>query len=425
MAITYSDPDVDTDETTIQLAALTPTDNGVIIGNGSAFVVESGATLKTSLGLTIGVDVQAYDADLASWAGVTPGTGIATALAVNVGTAGAPVINGGALGTPSSGTLTSATGLPVSTGISGLGTGVATFLATPSSANLAAAITDEAGSDKLVFSAGTLAVASGKTLTASNTLTLTATDGSTLAIGTGGTLASAAYKATGTSGNTVPLLDGANTHSGATVFTGLDGTTSAAVTISNATPVFMMYESDAAADEKYWRILANAGDLALSGINDAFTVAFSPIVIARTGTTATNITLTATAITIAGEMTLPSTGPTSTLSAGFRGIPQRLVSGTTTLLLADAGGWVMMATGSGSQTITIPPNSSVAFPIGTAIVIGNRQDSNAITIVEGVGVTLRRGDATAGTGTRTQTTNAFTTLYKNDTNDWFITGSFT
>ncbi len=41
------------------------------------------------------------------------GTGVATALAVNVGTAGSFVVNGGALGTPSSGTLTNATGLPV------------------------------------------------------------------------------------------------------------------------------------------------------------------------------------------------------------------------------------------------------------------------------------------------------------------------
>lgn len=40
------------------------------------------------------------------------GTGIATALAVNVGTAGSVVVNGGALGTPSSGTLTNCTGLP-------------------------------------------------------------------------------------------------------------------------------------------------------------------------------------------------------------------------------------------------------------------------------------------------------------------------
>lgn len=55
------------------------------------------------------------------------------------------------LGTPSSGTLTSCTGLPISTGVSGLGTGVATFLATPSSANLASAVTDEIGTGRLVF----------------------------------------------------------------------------------------------------------------------------------------------------------------------------------------------------------------------------------------------------------------------------------
>lgn len=56
-----------------------------------------------------------------------------------------------ALGTPSSGTLTNCTGLPITTGVSGLGANVATFLATPSSANLAAAVTDETGSGSLVF----------------------------------------------------------------------------------------------------------------------------------------------------------------------------------------------------------------------------------------------------------------------------------
>jgi hypothetical protein len=81
----------------------------------------------------------------------TTGTGVVTALGVNVGSAGAVVVNGGVLGTPSSGTLTSATGLPISTGVSGLGANVATFLATPSSANLLAAVTDETGTGALVF----------------------------------------------------------------------------------------------------------------------------------------------------------------------------------------------------------------------------------------------------------------------------------
>ena len=55
------------------------------------------------------------------------------------------------LGVPASGTLTNCTGLPVTSGVSGLGAGVATFLATPSSANLATAVTGETGSGALVF----------------------------------------------------------------------------------------------------------------------------------------------------------------------------------------------------------------------------------------------------------------------------------
>jgi hypothetical protein len=81
------------------------------------------------------------------------GTGVATALAVNVGTSGAFVANGGALGTPSSGTLTSCTGLPISTGVSGLGTNVATSLAN----NMAAS--------------GTLAILGANTFIATQTIT--------------------------------------------------------------------------------------------------------------------------------------------------------------------------------------------------------------------------------------------------------------
>lgn len=74
-------------------------------------------------------------------------TGTGTVVAMQT----SPSFTTPALGTPSAGVLTNCTGLPVSSGVSGLGTGVATFLATPSSANLAAAVTGETGSGALVF----------------------------------------------------------------------------------------------------------------------------------------------------------------------------------------------------------------------------------------------------------------------------------
>lgn len=85
--------------------------------------------------------------------GITGFVGAATA-ATGSGSlvlATSPTLVTPALGTPSSVTLTNATGLPVSSGISGLATGAATFLATPSSANLAALLTDETGSGANVF----------------------------------------------------------------------------------------------------------------------------------------------------------------------------------------------------------------------------------------------------------------------------------
>lgn len=83
----------------------------------------SAATLTNATGLPVATGISGF------------GTGVASALAVNVGSAGAPVVNGGALGTPSSGTLTNATGLPISTGVSGLGINVSVALGNMADAN--------------------------------------------------------------------------------------------------------------------------------------------------------------------------------------------------------------------------------------------------------------------------------------------------
>ena len=119
-------------------------------GSGSVVMSDSPTLVTPALGTpSSGTLANCTGLPVGSITGL--GTGVATALAINVGSAGAFVTFNGALGTPSSGTLTSCTGLPISTGVSGLGTGVATFLATPSSANLAAAVTDETGTGPLVF----------------------------------------------------------------------------------------------------------------------------------------------------------------------------------------------------------------------------------------------------------------------------------
>jgi hypothetical protein len=114
------------------------------------------------------------------------------------------------LGTPQSGTLTNCTGLPVATGISNLGTGVATFLATPSSANLRTALTDETGTGSAVFATSptlttpVIGAATGTSLALTSSLS---TPGSIInnggsgkvgyAAGAGGTVTQATSKSTG------------------------------------------------------------------------------------------------------------------------------------------------------------------------------------------------------------------------------------
>ena len=131
-----------TDEGTLALT-VAGTSGGVPYFSG-------GTTWATSAALASGALVIGGGAGSAP-ASTTTGSGVVTALGVNTGSAGAMVLQNGVLGTPSSGTATNITGLPVATGISGLGSNVATFLGTPSSANLRSALTDETGTGAAVF----------------------------------------------------------------------------------------------------------------------------------------------------------------------------------------------------------------------------------------------------------------------------------
>lgn len=115
-------------------ANLTPANGGIIYSNASTMSVLAPAA--SSMLVTDGSSIPSMVAFTGSGAPVR-GTG--------------PTLIGPILGTPASGTLTNCTGLPIATGVSGLGANVATFLTTPSSANLLAAITDETGSGLLVF----------------------------------------------------------------------------------------------------------------------------------------------------------------------------------------------------------------------------------------------------------------------------------
>jgi hypothetical protein len=133
----------------------------VVLSNSPTLVTPalgtpSSGTATNLTGLPISTGVSGLGTGVATFLGTPSSANLASAVTDETGSgalvfANSPTLVTPTLGTPASATLTNATGLPISTGVSGLGTGVATFLATPSSANLASAVSDETGSGALVF----------------------------------------------------------------------------------------------------------------------------------------------------------------------------------------------------------------------------------------------------------------------------------
>lgn len=101
------------------------------------------------------------------------------------------------------------------------------------------------------------------------------------------------------------------------------------------------------------------------------------------------------------------------------GVNPNTQSSSYTLALTDNGGHVY-STNAGAQTITIPTNASVAFPVGAAITLVNNGTTN-ITIST-TGITLKQA-GTTNTGNRTLATAGMATLLKVATDTWFISGA--
>lgn len=107
-------------------------------------------------------------------------------------------------------------------------------------------------------------------------------------------------------------------------------------------------------------------------------------------------------------------------SVGFRGIPVTTQDNTYTMTVNDIGRMVRH-TSSTAHVWYVDNVSTVAYPVGAAIVVRN-VGSGAVTLARGAGCSLRK----AGTATDANVTLAqwgMATLIHEDTNTWLVSGT--
>ena len=307
------------------------------------------------------------------------GTGVATALAVNVGSAGAVVVNGGVLGTPSSGALTNCTSLPVSTGISGLGTGVATALAVN---------TGSAGA--FVVNGGALGTPSSGTLTNCTGLPISTgvsglgtgvatTLATNLSITGGGTISLGGFTLTVPATGTVALLATANAFTAAqTITAGTNSATPAAgLTVRNTTAAVAGTQSASpyfVLTGQGWKTNATAGSQQVD-----FRQYVLPVQGAANPTAQWTIQKSINSESFVDVLTLLGTSG----------------SADTTLTIGSSSAALSIATSSGFYSTLSVGSGSIRFSLGGTISVNTAYDSQVL----GSGIYLGWSSTAAATGT--------------------------
>ena len=140
-----------------------------------------------------------------------------------------------------------------------------------------------------------------------------------------------------------------------------------------------------------------------------------------TNKTLTSPTLTTPVLGTPSSGTLSSCTVDGTDAVGFRNIPQNSQSAAYTLVLADAGKHIFHPSGdANARTYTIPANSSVAYPIGTAITFVN-MTSQVVTIAITTDTMYLSSAGTTGSRSLAQYGSA--TAIKITSTNWLISGS--